>query len=101
MVIAEVSVVPVGTKTPSVSEYVAKAITVLRREKDITYELTAMGTLREGQLDKVLGAVRKMHECLFDDEVKRVVTTIKIDDRRDKELSIRYKVQSVLEKVTE
>jgi len=101
MVIAEVSVVPVGTKTPSVSEYVAKAITVLRREKDITYELTAMGTLVEGQLDKVLGAVRKMHECLFDDEVKRVVTTIKIDDRRDKELSIRYKVQSVLEKVTE
>lgn len=99
MVIGEVSVVPVGTQTPSVSKYVAKALGVLKEEKNIKYELTAMGTILEGDLDALLEAVKKMHECLFDGEVKRVMTTVKIDDRRDKRLSMSYKVRSVLEKV--
>ncbi len=72
MVIAEVSVVPIGTKTPSVSEYVAKAIKVLREEKGVKYQLTAMGTLVESELDEVLEAAKEMHECLFDEDVKRV-----------------------------
>ncbi len=99
MVIAEVTVVPIGTKTPSVSEYVAKAIKVLKEEKGIKYQLTAMGTLVEGELDEVLEAAKKMHECLFDEEVKRVVSTIRIDDRRDKRLTIGYKVESVMKKL--
>ncbi len=72
MVIAEVSVVPIGTKTPLVSEYVAKAIKVLREEKEVKYQLTAMGTLVESELDEVLEAAKKIHECLFDEDVKRV-----------------------------
>ncbi len=99
MVIAEVSVVPIGTKTPSVREYVAKAIKVLREEKGVKYQLTAMGTLVEGELDEVLEAAKKMHECLFDKDVKRVVSTIRIDDRRDKKLTISYKVESVMRKL--
>jgi len=99
MVIAEVSVVPMGTKTPSVSGYVAKAIKVLREEKGVKYQLTAMGTLVEGELDEVLEAAKKMHECLFDKDVKRVVSTIRIDDRRDKMLTISYKVESVMKKL--
>ena len=59
MVIDEVSVVPVGTRTPSVSKYVAKALGVLKEEKNIKYELTAMVTILEGELDKVLGAVKE------------------------------------------
>ena len=99
MVIAEVSVVPMGTKTPSASEYVAKAIKVLREERGIKYQLTAMGTLLEGELDEVLEAAKKMHECLFDEDVKRVVSTIRLDERRDKMLTISYKVESVMKKL--
>ena len=99
MVIAEVSLIPMGTKTPSVSEYVAKAIKVLSREKSVNYQLTAMGTLLEGELDEVLEVVKKMHQCIFSEEVKRVVTTIKIDDRRDKVPTMGYKVESVMEKL--
>ena len=99
MVIAEVSVVPMGTKTPSVSEYVAKALKVLREEKGVKYQLTAMGTLLEGDLDEVLEVAKKMHQCLFDEDVKRVVSTIRIDDRRDKMLTISYKVESVMKKL--
>ena len=54
MVIAEVSVIPVGTKTPSVSEYVVKAIKTIRQQESVKYQLTAMGTLLEGELSDVL-----------------------------------------------
>jgi len=99
MAIAEISVVPLGTKTPSVSRYVARAVRVLEREKDIKYELTAMGTVIEGDLDKILAVVKKMHEETFGDGVARVLTTIKIDDRRDKPQSMKAKVNSLKNKL--
>jgi uncharacterized protein (TIGR00106 family) len=99
MAIAEISVVPLGTKTPSVSQYVARAVKVLEHEKDIKYEITAMGTIIEGDLDRVLTVVRKMHEETFGDGVARVVTTIKIDDRRDKAQSMKGKVDSIRKKL--
>jgi len=96
MAIVEVSVVPLGTATPSVSKYVAKAEKVLQEAKDIKYELTAMGTIIEGDLENLLDLVKKMHRAVLDSaEIMRVVTTIKIDERRDKEASISSKVESV------
>jgi uncharacterized protein (TIGR00106 family) len=99
MAIAEVSVVPLGTKTPSVSHYVARAVKVLEREKDIKYEITAMGTIIEGDLDRILAVVKKMHEGAFGEGVARVLTTIKIDDRRDKAQGMKEKVNSLRKKL--
>ena len=99
MVIAEVSVIPMGTKTASVSEYVAKAIKALIQQKNVKYQLTAMETILEGELNQVLDAAKRMHESVFGEEVKRVVTRITIDDRRDKRLTMDYKVQSVMKKL--
>jgi uncharacterized protein (TIGR00106 family) len=99
MAIAEVTVVPLGTKTPSVSQYVARAITVLEREKEIKYETTAMGTIIEGDLDRILAAVKKMHEGIFGEGVARVITTVEIDDRRDKAQSMKAKLDSLKKKL--
>ena len=99
MAIVEVSITPLGTKTPSVSKHVARALRALRQEKNIKYELTSMGTILEGDLGEILRVVQHMHEGAFDGEVKRVVTAIKIDDRRDKPLSATGKVESVLKKL--
>jgi uncharacterized protein (TIGR00106 family) len=99
MAIIEISIVPMGTSTPSVSQYVARAIGVLEKQKSIKYRLTGMGTILEGDLTEVLAAAQKMHEVIFDEQVKRVVTSIRIDDRRDKESSIDYKTQSVAKKL--
>jgi len=99
MAMVEVSIVPVGTESPSVSEYVARAVKVLQAEKDLKYELTAMGTIIEGELDRLLSVVRKMHQAVLDSGVKRVVTTIKIDDRRDKASSISGKVEAVKKRI--
>jgi len=99
MAIAEVSVVPLGTKSPSVSQYVARAVKVLEQDKDIKYEMTAMGTVIEGDLDRILAVVRKMHEETFGQGVARVLTTIKIDDRRDKAQTMKGKLDSVKKKL--
>jgi len=99
MAIAEVSVVPLGTKTPSVSQYVARAVRVLEQEKDIRYEITPMGTIIEGDLDRILAVVKKMHESVFGEEVARVLTTIEIDDRRDKVQGMKAKLDSLKKKL--
>ena len=95
MALVEISVVPLGTPTPSVSQYIARAVKVVEGEKDIKYELTAMGTIIEGDLEQVLTLARKMHEAVFNAGIMRVVTTIKIDDRRDKASSMSSKMESL------
>lgn len=95
MAIAEVSVVPLGTETPSVSKYVARAVKILQQEKDVKYEITPMGTIIEGDLDKILAVVRKMHEGTFGEGVVRVLTTVKIDDRRDRAQDMKEKLNSL------
>jgi uncharacterized protein (TIGR00106 family) len=99
MAIAEVSVVPLGTESPSVSQYVAKAVRILEQEKDLKYQTTAMGTIVEGDLDRILAVVKKMHEGVFGEGVVRVLTTVKIDDRRDKAQGMKEKVDSLEKKV--
>jgi len=95
MAMIKVSIIPLGTGTPSVSKYVARAVEVLQDEKDIKYELTAMGTIIEGDLDRLLTLARKMHETVFDAGIMRAVTIIEIDDRRDKTSSMSNKIESV------
>ena len=99
MAIAQIIVTPLGTGTPSLSKYVASAVRVLEQEKDVLYELTSMGTIVEGDLDKILLVAEKMHQACFDEGVSRVATTINIDDRRDKASSMKGKVNSVMRKL--
>jgi uncharacterized protein (TIGR00106 family) len=95
----EVSVVPIGTMTPSISRYVAGAIRQLQDEPDIMYELTPMGTILEGDLERLLVLAGRMHESAFEAGAVRVATTIKIDERRDKPLTMEGKVEAVREKL--
>jgi uncharacterized protein (TIGR00106 family) len=99
MVIAEVSIVPIGTETPSISQYVARAVETVKRQSKVNYQLTAMGTILEGELRDVLAVVGKMHASVFDETIKRLVTNIRIDDRRDKKTDMDYKVHSVMSKL--
>ena len=98
MAVVEISVVPLGLEGTSLSSYVAQALTVLQ-ESSLDYELTAMGTIISGDLDEIWVVLRKMHESCFAPGVPRVLTSIKIDDRRDKVGSARQKVHSVEQKL--
>jgi len=99
MAIIDISVVPVGTGKASVSEYVAGAVKILQEEPDIRYQLTPMNTIIEGELEKLMALAQKMHRSAFDAGAKRVVTTLRIDERRDKPLTMEGKIKAVKEKL--
>lgn len=98
MAVVFLSIAPLGTGTPSVSRYVAGVERILR-ESGLKSQLTAMGTIIEGDLDEILKVVRRMHEHPFTQGALRVSTLVKIDDRRDKEHTIEGKMRSVEEKL--
>ena len=99
MAMMDISIVPVGTGSPSVSAFVAGAVKILQKEPGIRYELTAMNTIVEGDLEKLLAVAQKMHSSAFDAGAKRVVTNIRIDDRRDKPLTMEGKIKAVKDKL--
>jgi uncharacterized protein (TIGR00106 family) len=98
MAVVFLTITPIGTATPSVSRYVAGVERVLDAS-GLAHQLTAMGTIIEGDLDRILAVVRQMHEHPFTQGAVRVSTLVKIDDRRDKEHTIAGKMRSVEEKL--
>ncbi len=99
MAVVEVTIAPMGTGTPSISKYVAACHQVLEQASDLKHQLTPMATIIEGDLDRILEVIRQMHEVPFAEGAQRVSTLIRIDDRRDKELTMAGKVQAVLSKL--
>ncbi len=96
MPIMEISVVPLGTESASVSKYIAEAVKALKKQKGIKYQLTSMGTIIEASsVGGLLNVAGKMHKAVLSGKIKRVVTTIKIDDRKDKKLTAKGKIKSV------
>src|SRR5574341_790573 len=98
MAIVFLTIAPLGTATPSVSAYVAGVEKVLR-ESGLKHQLTAMGTIIEGERDEILPVIRRMHEHQFTQGALRVSTSIQIDDRRDKPATVDSKMKSVEEKL--
>lgn len=98
MAIVDVTVIPVGTQTPSVSSYVADIQRVLKQYEEkgeIRFQLTPMNTIIEGELPKLFEVIQAMHEVPFEKGLARVCTNIRIDDRRDKERRMEDKVERV------
>ncbi len=94
MAIVELSVVPVGTGSASVSHYVRAALEVISKS-GLNFTVNPMGTCIEGELDRIFPVVKEIHERLVGMGCARLVTTIKIDDRRDKPQTMQEKVAKV------
>jgi uncharacterized protein (TIGR00106 family) len=100
MAIVDITIIPLGTATPSVSQYVAEIHKVLDTYKDrINVQLTPMSTLIEGEIAHVFEVIQAIHEVPFEHGAVRVATNIRIDDRRDKEVHMVDKVKSVESKL--
>ena len=94
MVIVEFNIIPLSAGV-SVSKFLVPALKELEKRK-VKYEITPMCTIFEARnIDEALNIVGAAHEAIFEADVKRVVTTIRIDDRRDKEGSMEEKVESL------
>ncbi len=102
MAIVDVTIIPIGTNSPSVSHFVADIHEVLKKYEDkVKYQLTPMSTIIEGELPVLFEVIQAIHEVPFEAGVQRVATNIRIDDRRDKKTTLDGKLASVNEKLNE
>ncbi|MCA1727897.1 MAG: MTH1187 family thiamine-binding protein [Actinobacteria bacterium] len=85
MIIAEVSIFPLGTGTPSVSEYVSAAVRELEAS-GLKCTLGPMGTTVEAEsTEEAYAAIARAQAAIFELGVGRAYTVIKMDERRDVE----------------
>jgi uncharacterized protein (TIGR00106 family) len=85
VVIAELSVFPLGTGSPSVSQYVAAAVRELEAS-GLKCTLGPMGTTVEAETpEEVYAAVARAQAAVFELGAGRAYTVIKMDERRDVE----------------
>ena len=94
MIILQLSIAPVG-KDVSLSRYVKKVISVLK-ENNIKFETNDMATVIETEdLETLFNIVEKAHKAVIESGAQRVITELKIDDRRDKNVTMGYKLKSL------
>ena len=94
MIISQLSIAPVG-KDVSLSKYVKKVISVLK-ENNITFETNDMATVIETEdLETLFKVVEKAHKAVIESGAQRVITELKIDDRRDKNVTMGTKIKSL------
>lgn len=92
MVLLEFSMSPFD-KGESLSKYVARSLDIIDKS-GLPYQLTAMGTLVEGQWDEVMALVGACFQAMSQD-CDRISTSIKIDFRAGKSGRLKSKVQSI------
>ena len=99
LVVAELSVLPLGTAKTGLSDYIAAAVKEVRR-KEVKHQLHAMGTVFEASsVEEAFGVAQAAHEAVIAAGAKRVVTTLRIDDRLDLPKTMGERVRSVEERL--
>jgi uncharacterized protein (TIGR00106 family) len=92
MVLLEFSMTPVG-EGESMSRQVARILDIIDRS-GVTYQLTAMGTILEGDWDQLMGVVTDCFRALQAD-CNRVSMNLKMDYRNGAESRLVSKVDAV------
>ncbi len=100
---AEISVIPIGISsqtTNSMSKEIAAAFDAIQKIKGLKTMLTPMGTqIESNNFANILKAIEVAHEVVRTAGAKRIMSTIRIDERLDKSISLEEKVESVMEKI--
>ena len=95
-VIAEFSIIPIGTEETSVSQYISDVIKAFEKVENLRFEVTPMGSILEAKsLATIFQAVESAHQNIIDKGIKRVISTLRIDDRRDKPRTMQDKVKAL------
>jgi uncharacterized protein (TIGR00106 family) len=85
------------SKGESVSALVARSLDIIDKS-DLTYQLTPMGTIIEGEWEQVMAIVTACHNAMSAD-CERISTNIKIDYRAGAGSRIKSKIESVQQKL--
>jgi uncharacterized protein (TIGR00106 family) len=97
LVVAELSVVPVGTGKTGLSDYIAAALREVK-QAGVKYQLCPTCTVFEADLDTALKIAKAAHQAVIDSGAKRVITTLRIDERLNTQRTMEERVRRVAEK---
>ena len=97
--LAELEIIPIGTQNPSISSLLAEVAKLIDRS-GLDYRVGPMGTVVEGEWDRIMTLAKQCHQAMCA-SASRVMTTIRIDDRKDRPAAgrITQKVQALEAKV--
>lgn len=98
---AEISIIPVGTSSTSISKEVSAAFDAISTTKDIkNTKLTAMGTqIEANNMRAILNAIDAAHQAVKSTGAKRIISNIRIAERLDASRTLEDQVRSVTEKM--
>jgi len=109
LVHAEVSLIPIGSRIASVpddqeetgmSREIAVAFDAISKVEGLKTILTPMGTQIESEnLSNIFRAVELAHKAVKDTGIKRIISTIRIDERIDASHTFQDKMESVKKKL--
>ena len=90
--LAEITMFPLG-KVSGLSAEVSKVVDLIAGS-GLDYQLTAMGTLVEGEWDEVMDLVNRCRNRLIQDN-ERLYIVLKIDDHNGRTGKLKGKIKSV------
>ena len=94
MIISQLSISPLGEGV-SVSQYVKKVIKIIEKY-NVKCETNAMATIIETKdLETLFKIIQEAHMAVVNTGAKRIITELKIDDRRDKNATVDSKLNSL------
>lgn len=101
--IAEIAVDPIGTQEPTESDYVVAAERALKKAVEasgsLQYQINPMSTTIEGEREEVLKVLERMHQAPFEEGARRVITTIRLDERHDRDSTMAHHMDVVHQKL--
>ena len=97
LAVAEIFITPLGTGDATIREYI-RALLPIIEASGLRYQLTAMGTQVEGPVDALLKLTKELHDATFTAShgTDRVVTHLRLDERRGEPLTLEGKVLGAL-----
>lgn len=95
MITAEVSVEQIGVGT-SESRAVKKFIEGLKKSGLKVFPGSMSTAIETERIGELFDAIEDAHNGLFEEGFQRIITTVKIDDRRDKKSTIKHKLEAIV-----
>ena len=99
LIVAEIVVTPIGTAKTGLSDYIAKAVDEVKKA-GVKYHLHPMGTVFEvSDLETAFRIMKAAHRAVIEAGAKRVLTTLRVDERLDRPRTMEERIKRVEEKI--
>ncbi|MDI6820406.1 MAG: MTH1187 family thiamine-binding protein [Candidatus Hodarchaeaceae archaeon] len=93
LLVVELVVTPLGTAKTGLSDYIARAVQAVKAS-GVKYQVCPTSTVFEAEdLETAFRVAKAAHEAVLATGVKRVLTTLRVDDRLDQPKSMEERVK--------